>query len=140
MRVLDGIRDMLKSKSAVQMVADDPQMAAELLLLLRIIFVDGKMVPAELDMFKLMCRTIFKMEEEDVPDVIRFLKDYGYETSGAQAAAMFTDMDPQRKRELIVNLIAMARADDRVHENEVDLIGRVGLALGYTTDEIETWL
>ena len=140
MKIIDGIRDMLTSKSAVQMVADDPQMAAELLLLLRLIFVDGEMAPDELKMFKLMCRTLFKMDEEDVPEVIRFLKDYGYETSGAQAAAMFTDMDPKRKQELMVNLITMARADYQIHENEVDLISRVGQMLGYTPEEIKTWL
>ncbi len=140
MKVIDGIRDMLSSKSAVQMVADDPQMAAELLLLLRMMFADGEMAEDELKMFKMMCRTLFNIVDEDVPDVIRFLKDYGYETSGAQAATMFADMDPHRKQQLLVHMITMARADQQVHEKEVDLISRVAEALGYTPEEARTWL
>ena len=104
MRVLDGIKEWLSQRSSVQMVADDPQMASEILLLLRTMFADGKMASEEINMFKMFCSTIFHIPEEDVPDVIRFLKEYGYETSGEQAAAMFADFPENRRRELLVHI------------------------------------
>lgn len=140
MRVLDGIRDWLNQKSGVAMVADDPQLASEILLLLRTMFIDGSLSPEELALFKKLCKSVFNIEEEDVPDVIRFLKDYGYETTGEQAAAMFSELDEDRKRELMVHLVSMARADGIIHEQEVDLIERVGRVLGYSSQEVRAWL
>lgn len=139
MRVLDGLKDWLNQKSAVQMVADDPQMAAEMLLIMRLIFADGEMSPEELRLFKMLCSTVFKISEEDVPDVIRFLKEYGYETSGEQAAGMFDHMSNERKEELIVHMISMARADGVIHDDERALISRVGLKLGYGEEQIGSW-
>lgn len=140
MGILDGLRDLLSQKSSVQKVADDPQMSAELLLVLRMIFADGEMSPEELNMLKMLCSTVFKIPEDDVPDVIRFLKDFGYETSGEQAAGMFDEMPETRRKELLVNLISMARADNQMHEKEVDLIVRVAEKLGYSGDQVRAWL
>ncbi|MFD0917736.1 TerB family tellurite resistance protein [Pseudahrensia aquimaris] len=140
MGILESVKDMLGTKSSVQMVADDPQKASELLLVMRMMFADGAMSAEEIAMFKMLCSTVFKIPEADVPEVIAFLKDYGYETSGEQLAAMFEDMDGGRKRDLLVNLISMARADSRMHEAEVDMIARVAKVLGYDPDEVRGWL
>lgn len=140
MRVLDSIREMLNRKSSVQMVADDPQLTAEMLLLLRTMFADGALSEGELTFFKLLCKSVFGIPEEDVPEVIRFLKDFSYETTGEQAASMFLDLPEARKKEIMVHLISMARADSFLHENEIELIERVAGVLGYTPEELNAWI
>ena len=82
----------------------------------------------------------FNIPEEDVADVIVFLKDYGYETCGEQAAGMFEHMEEAHKRELVVHIVSMARADGLLHDKEVELIQRVGGVLGYSPEQIESWL
>ncbi len=140
MRILDGIKDWLNQKSSVQMVADDPQMASEILLLLRTMFADGTMVSQELNMFKMFCSSIFHIPEEDVPDVINYLKETGYETSGEQAASMLAELPAKRKQELIVHLLSMARADDFLDAREVEIISRVAKVLGYTPEQIRSFV
>jgi len=140
MRVLDGIRDILTRKGGVQMVADDPQMAAEILLLLRTMFVDGKMQPQELVLFKSLCKTVFHIDEKDVPEVIQYLTEVSYETSSDQAAALFRDMKEERKVELLKHLLMMAMADDVYNDHEREIISRVALALGYSEEEVRTLL
>jgi len=140
MRILDGIRDLLNQKSAVQMVADDPQMAAELLLLLRTMFADGEMSPEEVRMFKTFCSTLFNLTEDDVPEVIRFLRDFGYETSGEQAASVFADVSAERRQQLMVHIVAMAQADNVIHDKEAEMIRKVAAVLGYTPEQVESFL
>jgi uncharacterized tellurite resistance protein B-like protein len=136
MRVLDSIKTLLTNKSSVQMVADDPHMASEIMLLVRMMFIDGELEGPELSLFKQYCLSVFKIPEEDVPEVIKFLVEYGYETTGEQAAAVFAEMPGERKAELLGHLIMMARADDVLHEKELDLISRVCRVLGYTPDQV----
>ena len=136
MRVLDGIKEMLTSKSSVQMVADDPAMTAEIMLLVRMMFADGEMKGEELSLFKQFCSSAFGIPDEDVPEVIRYLKEIGYETSGEQAASTFLEMPAERKELLLGHLISMAKADNFLHANEVNLIARVSKILGYTPDQI----
>jgi len=136
MSVLDTIKDVLSKKSSVQMVADDPGLSAEIMLLVRLMFADGDLAGEELELFKHMCASVFGIPEEDVPEVVNFLKEYGYETSGEQAASTFVHMEDERKQELLRNMIAMARADKVLHAKEVNLIARVSRVLGYTPDQI----
>ncbi len=136
MRILDSIRNMLPEKSSVQMVADDPQMASELLLIIRMMFADGELKGEELDFFKKLCQGSFGIPEEDVPEVIHFLQDTGYETSGAQAASTFVDMPQERKKELLGHLLSMARADENLHRSEVELIARVAQVLGLSPQQV----
>lgn len=136
MRILDSIKDFLNHRSSVQMVADDPQMASEILLLVRMMFADGALRGAELELFKQFCNSVFDIPEEDVPEVIEFLKEYGYETSGEQAAAVFAELPDERKQLLLTHLIEMARADDVLHKEEIALIARVSRVFGYTPDQV----
>jgi len=140
MSLLDSLKDLLTSKSSVQMVADNPEMASEILLLVRMMFADGQMTALELELFKNICESVFNIPEDDVPNVIQFLQDYGYETSGEQAAATFSHMPDERKQTLLVHLLSMARADRRLHEKEADLIARVAAVLGYSPQQIRSWL
>lgn len=136
MRILDSIKTLLSNRSSVQIVADDPHLASEIMLLVRMMFIDGDLTGPELDLFKQYCHSVFGIPEEDVPDVIKFLSEYGYETSGEQAAAVFAEMPGERKAQILGNLITMARADNVLHEKEVDLIARVSRVLGYTPDQV----
>lgn len=140
MRILDAIGELLSKKTSVQMVADDPEMAAQILLLVRMMFADGELSPSELSLFKGLCKHTFNIPEDDVPEVIKFLKTYGYETSGVQAASTFAEMPEDRKKEILGHLVSMARADSKVHENEILMITKVAAALGYSTDQIRAWL
>ncbi|MEL6735026.1 MAG: TerB family tellurite resistance protein [Pseudomonadota bacterium] len=140
MRVLDAISEFLNKKSSVQMVADDPQLTSEMLLLVRMMFADGELSPAEMTLFKSLCGSAFGIPEEDVSDVIKFLRDVGYETSGQQAAKMFEFMPDERKQQVLGNVMAMARADMKVHANEVEMIGRIAKALGYDPDKVRALL
>ena len=136
MRILDSIRTMLTNKSSVQIVADDPHLASEIMLLVRMMFIDGELNGPELELFKQYCHSVFDIPEEDVPEVVKFLREYGYETSGEQAAAVFSEMPGERKAQLLGKLITMARADNVLHEKEVDLIARVSRVLGYTPEQV----
>ncbi|MCJ8311036.1 MAG: TerB family tellurite resistance protein [Hyphomicrobiales bacterium] len=127
---------MLTNKSSVQMVADDPHLASEIMLLVRMMFIDGELNGPELELFKQYCHSVFDIPEEDVPEVVKFLREYGYETSGEQAAAVFSEMPGERKAQLLGKLITMARADNVLHEKEVDLIARVSRVLGYTPEQV----
>ena len=140
MRVLDAIADLLNTKSSVQMVADDPQMSAEILLLIRTMFADGEMNEQEVSAFQSLCSTVFEIPPEDVPDVIRYLKEFGYETSSEQSAAIFADMPDERKKQLVSRLMMMAMADATFHDGEREMISRVARVLGYSEDEIAALL
>ena len=140
MRILDYLREMLPEKSSVQMVADDPHMAAEIMLLVRMMFADGALVGAELDLFKSICQSVFDIPDEDVSEVVTFLKEYGYETSGEQAAAEFQDMSYERKKSLLLQMISMAKADQILHEGELDLIARTAEVLGVAPEDIQSEL
>lgn len=140
MRVLDGIRDMLTARSSVQMVADDPVMAAQIMLLVRVMFADGNLTGEELALFKGLCKTVFGIPEGDVPEVIHYLRDYGYETSGEQAALDFQNMPAEDRRKLMVQLITMARIDKQIHAKEADLITRVGRVLGFNDEQVRAAL
>ena len=140
MRILDSISDMLKSRSSVQMVADDPQLTAEMLLLVRVMFADGNLSPEELDLFKTICESQFNIPADDVPEVVKFLRDFGYETSGEQAAEMFATLPDERRRELMVHVLKMARADALLHQKEIDLIARVADILGYSREQVSQWI
>ena len=140
MRILDYLREKLPEKSSVQMVADDPHMAAEILLLVRMMFADGELVGEELNFFKYVCQSVFKIPDQDVPEVIKFLKAYGYETSGEQAASEFQSMPYDRKRLLLRQMILMAKADQILHEGELDLIARTAEVLGISPEDFKSEL
>ncbi|MEM8749617.1 MAG: TerB family tellurite resistance protein [Pseudomonadota bacterium] len=138
MRILDSIGELLNRKSSVQMVADNPQTSAEILLLIRTMFADGEMQPEELEMFKRLCQSLFNIPPEDVPEVIRYLREVSYETNHEQAAGIFDETPVERKQELMTHLVMMAMADSRVHEQEKEILKRVASVLGYTSEQIDS--
>ena len=67
-KFLDRIRDYFDQDKTVRMVADDVQLTAELMLLIRMMFADGRLAKRELDNFKRICKTAFNIPEEDVQE------------------------------------------------------------------------
>jgi len=55
--ILDTIRAVIAREKSVQRVAEDEFLTAELILLVRMMFADGKMKPEEIEKFKLICAT-----------------------------------------------------------------------------------
>ncbi len=96
--VLAKVRMMIEGDPGVRKVADDPVLSAELLLLFRMILADGKVGDTEMAMFRRICREAFGIEGESLDGVIEYLNDFGYETSGAQAIALFRNLDLERRK------------------------------------------
>ncbi|WP_075997180.1 TerB family tellurite resistance protein [Salaquimonas pukyongi] len=117
-------------------VADDLQLTSELILLVRMIFADGELKPEELDAFKRICGNAFNLKEEDIPGVLQYLKDFGYETTAWDAAAMFAGHDIERKRALLVHLLRIAKSDGHLDSSEAELIRKTAGVLGLTPEDI----
>ena len=128
--LLAQIRSIFEGDPGIRMVADDPVLSAELLLLFRMILADGVVREEEMAMFRRICREAFNIPEESIDGVIEYLNDFGYETNGGQAVAMFQEMDEERRRALARHMAAIAKADSQLAENEVRLLRRTLDMLG----------
>lgn len=135
MIVVDQIKSWLEQDKSVRRVAEDIQLTSELILLVRMIFADGELKPQELHDFKQICKIAFDIPEEDVPEVLKYLQEFGYETTVDDAATMFQTMDKDRKKALMVHLLSIAKSDDEVHVHEADLIRRTATLLGVTAED-----
>jgi len=105
-------------------------LSAELLLLFRMILADGEVAESELRVFRRICRESFGIAETSIDGVIEYLNEFGYETTGSQAIAMFRDLDVDRRRLLARHMAEIAKADERLAENEVRLLRRTLDLLG----------
>lgn len=138
MAIVEKIKDWLGRDDSVRRVAEDLQLTSELILLVRMMFADGTLKPEELANFKRICKIAFDIPEEDVPKVIEYLQDFGYETTVSDAVAMFEEMDMERKKTLLLHIYSIAKSDDEVHANEADMIRKVSGLLGVSAEEIAT--
>lgn len=137
MKLLEKVRSFVEKNNSVKRVAEDIQLTSELILLVRMIFADGEMKPEELQNFKRICKIAFDIPEKDVPEVVKYLQDYGYETTAADAAAMFSAIDEERKKSLLLHLMSIAKADNEVHEDEVGMIRKVAEVLDIGAEDLE---
>jgi uncharacterized tellurite resistance protein B-like protein len=128
--VLAQIRSLFEGDPGVRKVADDPVLSAELLLLFRMILADGTVSDSELAMFRRICQDAFGISEESLDGVVEYLNDFGYETSGAQALALFSELDLERRKLLARHMADIAKADSELAENEVRLLRRTLDILG----------
>jgi len=128
--LLDQIRALFDGDPGVRKVADDPVLSAELLLLFRMILADGEVAESEMEAFRRICRDSFGIAEDSIDAVIEYLNDFGYETSGSQAIAMFRDLDVERRRLLARHMAEIAKADRHLAESEVRLLRRTLDLLG----------
>lgn len=134
--LLQRLREFVEGNASVRKVADDIQLTSELILLVRMMFADGELQEEEMDAFKRICRVSFDIPEADVPQVIQYLRDYGYETTAADAAAMFEELDADRKRTLLIHMLSIAKADNELHRDEAELIRRTAAMLGLDAGDI----
>lgn len=128
--LLTRFRGIFEGDAGVRKVADDPALAAELLLLFRMILADGEVTESELAVFRRICRDSFGIAEESIDAVVDYLNDYGYETSGSQALALFGELDPDRRKLLARHMADIAKADAHLSEKEVHLLRRTLDLLG----------
>ena len=133
---IDAINRMIGGNPSVRKVADDLQLTSELILLVRMMFADGELKPEEMDMFKSICVKVFGLSEEDIPKVVQYLKDFGYETSSWDAAAMFKELSDDRKQALLLHMLEIAKSDDLLHANEAELIKTTAENLGLSADDL----
>ncbi|MEZ5781006.1 MAG: TerB family tellurite resistance protein [Rhizobiaceae bacterium] len=124
------IRSLLDGDPGVRKVANDPVIAAELLLLFRMILADGEVEEHEMAIFRRICRESFGIGEDSIEGVIRYLNDFGYETNGSQALAMFRGLNLERRQALAQHMAEIAKADHQLAAQEVQLLRRVLDALG----------
>ena len=136
MNVIDKIKNWVDTDKSVRKVAEDLQLTSELILLVRMMFADGSLKPEELENFKRICKIAFDIPEEDVPKVVEYLQDFGYETSIDDAVAMFEEMEWERKKTLLIHMLSIAKSDNEVHANEAELIRKTSALLGLTAEEI----
>lgn len=132
--ILGTIREFFEGNASVRKVADDPLLTAELLLLFRMILADGRIAEEELVLFRRICAESFGIPEQDLPKVIEYLQDFGYETTGRQAIEIFQGMARERRVALMRHMIAIAKADDELSAQEVKLAKRLAAMLNLTDD------
>lgn len=128
--LLAQIRSLFEGDAGVRKVADDPVLSAELLLLFRMILADGVASESEMAAFRRICAEAFGISGESIDAVVEYLNDFGYETNGAQAIAMFQGLDVERRKLLARHMADIAKADAHLAENEVRLLRRTLELLG----------
>ncbi len=135
-KLLDRVREYFDQDKTVRMVADDVELTAELILLIRMMFADGRLAKRELANFKRICDTAFGIPEEDVVDVITFIRETGYETTADEAAAMFKGLELERRRALLLHMLSIAKSDDELSSDEIGLIRRTADAVGMSAEDL----
>ncbi len=128
--LLGKIQGLFEGDPGVRKVAGDPVLSAELLLLFRMILADGQVGEREMATFRRICHDAFGIGEESVDAVIQYLNDFGYETNGSQALALFRGLKLERRQTLARHLADIAKADHQLGEQEVRLLRRVLDTLG----------
>ena len=134
--LLSRFMTMFEGDPGVRKVADDPALSAELLLLFRMILADGEVSESELATFRRICRDAFGIGEDSIDGVVEFLNDFGYETSGQQALALFQELDVDRRKLLARHMADIAKADSRLAEKEVRLLRRTLEVLGLSPVDV----
>ncbi len=129
--IIKYVQKLFEKDEAVTLVAQDPALTAELILLFRIILADGVVREAELETFKRICETAFGIKPESLNDVYRYLQDFGYETTAEQAAAMFAELPEERRQALLQHMIEIAKADESLAPQELTLLKRTADLLGF---------
>lgn len=134
--IFERISAYLSKKTAVQRLSEDPALVSELLLLVRLVFVDGQKHQAEMNALLHIMQHDFDIMPEELPEIADYLKTFSYETTSTQAAALFNEMAPERRQSLINHLVAIAQADNEIHPAESALIARVIEQLNVTPEEL----
>ena len=125
------IKSMVETDKNVSLVANDPALTAEFLLLFRIMLADGAIREGELAVFKRICSEEFGIAADELDGVYEYLADFAYETSAAQSAETFRELSIERRQKLLDHMIAIAEADGALAAAELKLIDRTASMLGF---------
>jgi len=128
----ERVKALLDQSGSLSRVAHDPVLTAELLLLVRMSFANKSVEPAEADAFAAICTRLLGLNGEELTDILKYLNDFGYETTDAQAADMLADLSETRKREILGHLAIVAQADGEVDERERRLFEATARRLGFS--------
>ncbi|MDW6020442.1 TerB family tellurite resistance protein [Mesorhizobium sp. BAC0120] len=123
-RLLAKLLSFFEGDPGVRKVADDPVLSAELLLLFRMILADGTVSESEMEAFRRICREAFGISEKSIDGVVEYLNEFGYETTGAQALAMFRELDFDRRKQLARHMADIAKADAKLADTEIEMLKR----------------
>jgi len=134
--LLTRIRDLFDGDPGVRKVADDPALTAELLLLFRMILADGTVSESEMAVFRHICEHSFGISGDSLDGVVEYLNDFGYETTSAQAIAIFGELDAERRKRLARHMAEIAKADSKLAESEVRLLRRTLDILGVSPADL----
>lgn len=134
--LLTQIRDLFEGDASVRKVADDPALTAELLLLFRMILADGTVSDSEMAVFQRICAEKFGVAGDSLDAVVEYLNDFGYETTGEQAIAIFAELDIERRKSLARHMADIAKADSQLAESEVRLLHRTLDMLGLSPADV----
>lgn len=127
----ERVRAFLDQNSSMSKVAHDRMLTAELLLLVRMSFANKAVEPAEADAFAAICTRLLGLNGDELTDILRYLHDFGYETTDAQAADMLAGLDEPRKRQILDHMAIVARADGEVDPRERRLLEATARRLGF---------
>jgi len=127
----ERVRSFLDQTSSLSKVAHDPMLTAELLLLVRMSFANKTVEPAEADAFAAICTRLLGLNGDELTEILKYLNDFGYETTDAQAANMLADLDETRKRQILDHMAIVAKADGDVDERERRLLEATARRLGF---------
>lgn len=100
------------------------------------ILADGVASEKEMATFRRICREAFGIAEDSIDPVIEYLNEFGYETNGSQAVAVFQGLDLERRKLLARHMAEIAKADANLAENEVRLLRRTLDLLGISPVDV----
>lgn len=125
------VKSMIEADKNVRLVAGDPALSAELLLLFRMILADGNVREVEIAMLKRICAEEFGVTPTALDAIYKYLADIAYETSASQSAEMFNELSIERRKKLLDHMIEIAEADGELAASEIKLIERTASLLGF---------
>ncbi len=134
--LLTRLNRLFEGDPAVRKVAGDPALSAELMLLFRMILADGAVAEQELDVFRRICRETFGIDEDGLKEVVRYLQDFGYETTNTAALELFRTLDRERRVSLARHMAEIAKADRELSQHEVQLLRRTIDVLGLSPEDV----
>jgi uncharacterized tellurite resistance protein B-like protein len=135
MKILETLRSKIEGDRSARLVAEDPTLTAELLLLFRVMLADGQVRDEELVAFKRICREAFGLDPDNMEGVYQYLEDYAYEITATQATEMFKHQPRERRQALLNHMIDIAESDAHLDQNEVHVIKRTSSILGFDLRE-----
>ena len=94
-------------------------------------FADKTVQPAEADAFAAICTRLLGLNGDELTDILKYLNDFSYETTDAQAAEMLAGLGEDRKREILDHLATVARADGEIDDRERRLLEATARRFGF---------